>query len=82
MTGQSLLVALGIGLVAGWLASLILGGGGLLRYVITGVLGSFVGSYLLSAVGVKLPIDNAIVAQIVTATIGALVVVIVARLVA
>ena len=32
-------VFLAIGLVAGWLASLLVGGGGLLRYIIIGVIG-------------------------------------------
>lgn len=82
MNPQAIAIILGIGLVAGWLASLVLGGGGLLRYVITGVLGSFVGSFLLGALGVRLGIGNPLLAQIVTATIGAIVVVILARLIA
>jgi len=79
---QALLVALGIGLAAGWLASLVMGGGGLIRYIVTGVIGSFVGSFLLQAAGVRLPIDNVIANQIATATIGAIVVILIARIVA
>jgi len=41
---QALAAQLGIGLVAGWLASWIVGGSGLLRYALTGVVGSFVGT--------------------------------------
>ena len=48
----ALLIFLAIGLVAGWLASLLLGGGGLIRNLIVGVIGAFVGGWLLSAVGV------------------------------
>lgn len=77
----SLLIFLGIGLVAGWVASLILGGGGLLRNLIVGVIGSFVGGYLLTLAKVELPIGNALVSQIVTATIGAIVVIVVARVI-
>jgi uncharacterized membrane protein YeaQ/YmgE (transglycosylase-associated protein family) len=77
----ALLIFLGIGLVAGWLASLILGGGGLIRNLIVGVIGAFVGGWLLSAVGISLPIGNALLSQIITATIGAIVVILVARVI-
>lgn len=77
----ALLIFLAIGLVAGWLASLLLGGGGLVRNLIVGVIGAFVGGWLLSAVGVTLPIGNALVSQIITATIGAIVVIVVARVI-
>ena len=35
-----------VGLVAGWLCGLLLGGGGLIRNLIVGVIGAFVGGYL------------------------------------
>lgn len=82
MDMRSVIVAILIGLVAGWLASIIVGGGGLVRYIITGLIGAFVGSFLLSAMGVNLGIGNPLVSQIVTATIGAIVVVLLARLIA
>jgi uncharacterized membrane protein YeaQ/YmgE (transglycosylase-associated protein family) len=78
----ALLIFLAIGLVAGWLASLILGGGGLLRNLIVGVIGAFVGGWLLSAAGIVLPIGNVLLSQIVTATIGAIVVIVIARVIA
>jgi uncharacterized membrane protein YeaQ/YmgE (transglycosylase-associated protein family) len=78
----ALLIFLGIGLVAGWLASLILGGGGLLRNLIVGVIGAFVGGWLLSVAGITLPIGNVLVSQIITATIGAIVVIALARIIA
>ena len=77
----ALLIFLAIGLVAGWLASLILGGGGLLRNLIVGVIGAFVGGWLLSAAGITLPIGNVLVSQIITATIGAIVVILIARVI-
>lgn len=77
----ALLIFLGIGLVAGWLASLVLGGGGLLRNLIVGVIGAFVGGWLLSTLGVTIPVGNALVSQIITATIGAIVVILVARVI-
>jgi uncharacterized membrane protein YeaQ/YmgE (transglycosylase-associated protein family) len=78
----ALLIFLGIGLVAGWLASLVLGGGGLVRNLIVGVIGAFVGGWLLSLAGVSLPVGNALLSQIITATIGAIVVIAVARVIA
>ena len=79
---RALVVLLVIGVVAGFLASLLVGGGGLIRYMITGVIGAFVGGFLLNAVGVNLGIRNPLLSQIATATIGAIVVVLLARLIA
>ncbi len=79
---KALIVFLLIGLVAGWLASIVVGGGGIIRYIITGVIGSFVGGYLLSALGVNLGIKNPLASQIVTSAIGAIVVVLIARILA
>ena len=71
-----------IGIVAGWLASLLVGGSGLIRYAITGILGAFVGGFALNAAGINLGIRNELAGQIVTATIGAVIVVLLARLIA
>jgi uncharacterized membrane protein YeaQ/YmgE (transglycosylase-associated protein family) len=79
---RSILLFAAIGIVAGWLASIIVGGGGLVQYLISGVIGSFVGGYLLSALNINIGIRNELAAQIVTATIGAIIVVLIARLVA
>jgi uncharacterized membrane protein YeaQ/YmgE (transglycosylase-associated protein family) len=78
---RAIIVFLVIGLIAGWLASWIVGGGGLLTYLISGVLGAFVGGYLFSALKISLPIRNVWVSQIITATVGAIIVLIVARLI-
>ena len=70
---------LAIGLVAGWLASLLLGGkGGLIRYLILGVLGAVVGGILAPKLGVK-PIENVHVNNIVIATGGALLLLFIAQ---
>ncbi|MES2906034.1 MAG: GlsB/YeaQ/YmgE family stress response membrane protein [Pseudomonadota bacterium] len=82
MNGQSLLVTLLIGLVAGWLASLIMGGGGLIRSLVTGLIGAFVGWALVYYFHINIGIDNALLAQIVVATIGSIIVIFVARIVA
>ncbi len=80
-TIRHVVVFLVIGAIAGWLASWIVGGNGLLAYIISGLIGSFVGGYLLTALKIKLPIDNVWLSQIITSTIGAIIVVIVAKLI-
>jgi len=79
---RALAVFLLIGLVAGWLASFIMGGSGLVRYLLSGVIGAFVGGSVLRALGIDLGIRNALAAQIATATIGAIIVLLVARIIA
>ena len=81
-TIRHVVVFLVIGLIAGWLASWIVGGGGLLTYLLSGVIGAFVGGYLFSALKINLPISNIWLSQIITSTVGAIIVVIVARLIA
>jgi uncharacterized membrane protein YeaQ/YmgE (transglycosylase-associated protein family) len=71
-----------IGIVAGFLASLVVGGDGIIRYLITGIIGAFVGGYLFKALGINLGIENVLVSQIITAAVGAIVVVLLARLIA
>lgn len=71
-----------IGIIVSFLASLVVGGDGLIRYLITGIIGAFVGGYLFRALGINLGIRNAFVSEIVTAAIGAIVIVLVARLIA
>jgi uncharacterized membrane protein YeaQ/YmgE (transglycosylase-associated protein family) len=73
-----------IGLIAGYLAGLILGGGGLIRNLIVGVLGSFVGGALVHFNLLKLPFTTGVPFgdQIVVSTIGALLIVILARILA
>lgn len=81
MDGKSVVIALLIGLIAGWLASFIVGGGGIVQYLLSGVIGSFVGSFALNRFGINLGIQNEYVRDVVTATIGAIIVVILARLI-
>jgi uncharacterized membrane protein YeaQ/YmgE (transglycosylase-associated protein family) len=78
----TIVAVLAIGLVAGFLASLVVGGEGLLRYLFTGVLGALVGGYVLNALNLRLPIANPTLQRIATATIGAIIVVLIARIIA
>ena len=78
----NILAILLIGLVAGWLASLIVGGGGLVRDLVTGIVGAIVGAFILHAFGIVLPFRDPLVSDIVMSTLGAVIVVVVARAVA
>jgi uncharacterized membrane protein YeaQ/YmgE (transglycosylase-associated protein family) len=76
------------GLIAGWLASLVLGGGGLIRDIFIGILGAFVGGFLVNAGLLKLPDQILAYAnvvphgpQILISTIGALLIIILARII-
>jgi uncharacterized membrane protein YeaQ/YmgE (transglycosylase-associated protein family) len=82
MDTQTLIVMAVVGIIAGFLASLVVGGSGILRYLMTGIIGSFVGGFVLKAAGLNLGIKNALILQIVTAAIGAIIVVILARIIA
>jgi uncharacterized membrane protein YeaQ/YmgE (transglycosylase-associated protein family) len=79
---RDLIVFAIIGIIAGFLASLVVGGSGLVTYLITGIIGAFVGGYLLKALNIDLHIGSPLVSQIITAAIGAIIVVILARLIA
>jgi uncharacterized membrane protein YeaQ/YmgE (transglycosylase-associated protein family) len=78
----SLIVWILIGLVAGWLASLFLGGKGLIRYIVVGMIGSVVGVYLFAFTGIHLPIGNYWIREILIAAIGAAIVIIAVRIIA
>lgn len=83
MDSKNIVIAVLIGLAAGWLASWVPftgGDGGLIQYLVSGVLGSFVGSYLLQKANINLGIQNEVGRDIATATIGAVIVMIVANI--
>lgn len=82
MNTQQLIVMAVMGIVAGWLASIVVGGvkGGLIGMLIAGLVGSVVGGFLLNAVGLKIGVGNAIVDNIIQSAIGAVVVILLARL--
>jgi len=83
MTSSELMVCLGIGAAAGWIASQVVGGkGGIFRYVIAGVLGSFLGPVLLDLTGIVLPtFGMQVVNDILVATVGAVAIVLAARII-
>jgi uncharacterized membrane protein YeaQ/YmgE (transglycosylase-associated protein family) len=69
---QSLIVFLIIGAVAGWLAGLVMRGGGfgLLGNIVVGVIGAFVGGFLFRVVGISI---GGLIGSIAMATVGAVV---------
>jgi uncharacterized membrane protein YeaQ/YmgE (transglycosylase-associated protein family) len=81
MSSESLLVILFVGLVAGWLAGQIVQGTGygLVGDVIIGILGAFIGNWLLPQLGVHL--GTGLISAILNATIGALLLLLIVRLV-
>jgi uncharacterized membrane protein YeaQ/YmgE (transglycosylase-associated protein family) len=81
MSGESLLVILVVGLIAGWLAGQIVRGTGfgLVADLCIGIIGALIGSWLLPQLGIH--IGAGIVAAIISATIGAILLLVVLRLV-
>ncbi|HUS97888.1 MAG TPA: GlsB/YeaQ/YmgE family stress response membrane protein [Hyphomicrobiaceae bacterium] len=70
------------GLLAGWLASLLLGGGGLLRNLIVGIIGAIIGGMLVQNGLLNLPFNLGTWGnQIVVSTVGALIVIILGRII-
>jgi uncharacterized membrane protein YeaQ/YmgE (transglycosylase-associated protein family) len=81
MDATSLIVFLIIGAVAGWLAGLIVKGFGfgLLGNIVVGIVGAFLAGWIFPAVGVSL--GSGVVAAIIHATIGAVILLVLLRLV-
>ena len=75
MSGQSLLVTLIIGGIAGWLAGLVMRGSGygVVGDIIVGLLGAFVGSYLLEFFHLNVRLGNPWLERGVVAFVGAVV---------
>ena len=80
ISGESLLVILLVGLVAGWLAGRIVEGGGfgLIGDIAIGIVGAFIGSWLMPRLGIHMA--SGIVSAIIVATIGAVLLLIIVRL--
>ena len=72
------------GVIAGWLAGLLLGGGGLIRNLVVGVIGAFLAGVLIQAGLLTLPFSTgfAMGDQIIVSTVGAILVIFIARVIA
>jgi uncharacterized membrane protein YeaQ/YmgE (transglycosylase-associated protein family) len=75
MEPQSIVIWLVIGAVAGFLAGLIMEGGGfgLIGNIVIGILGAVVAGYLFPRLGVSIPIADPIIRAISVSTIGAVI---------
>ncbi|MCR8956947.1 GlsB/YeaQ/YmgE family stress response membrane protein [Variovorax sp. CCNWLW225] len=78
---MSLLWFLVVGLVAGWLAGILVKGGGfgLVGDLIVGVIGAFLGGFLFSTFGVSM--GGGLVGSLIVATVGAVVLLFIVRLI-
>jgi uncharacterized membrane protein YeaQ/YmgE (transglycosylase-associated protein family) len=80
LSNQSLLVIIIVGIVAGWLAGRVMEGGGfgLVGDLLVGLVGAFIGDWLLPRLGIHLGVG--VVALIINAFIGAVVLLLILRL--
>ncbi len=78
---MSILVFLLIGAIAGWLAGLIVRGGGfgLIGDILVGIIGAFIAGLILPRIGVSL--GGGVLGAILGATIGAVVLLLILRVV-
>jgi uncharacterized membrane protein YeaQ/YmgE (transglycosylase-associated protein family) len=78
---QSLIIFLIVGAVAGWLAGLLVKGFGfgLIGNIIVGVIGAFTAGWLLPRIGIV--IGGGFIAAVINALIGAVILLLVIRLV-
>ncbi len=81
LSSESLLIILFVGLIAGWLAGKIVQGTGfgLIGDLVVGILGAFIGDWLIPRVGLHLGMG--LFGAILNATIGAIVLLLIIRLV-
>jgi uncharacterized membrane protein YeaQ/YmgE (transglycosylase-associated protein family) len=79
MSLESLIIWLVVGAVAGWLGGLIVkgDGSGLIGNIIIGILGAFIGGWLLDQLGVH--VWAGILGTVFSATVGAVVLLLVIR---
>lgn len=78
---QSLLILVIIGALAGWFAGLIVRGFGfgLVGNIIVGIIGAFLGSWLLATLNVVFLPGSPLINTILTATLGAVVLLLIIR---
>jgi uncharacterized membrane protein YeaQ/YmgE (transglycosylase-associated protein family) len=78
---ETIIIWLIVGAVAGWLAGQVVKGGGfgLVGDIVVGIIGAVVGGWLLPRLGII--IGGGIIAAIINAAIGAIIVLLVLRLV-
>ena len=77
---QTILIIVAIGAVAGWLAGVIMSGSGfgLLGDIVIGIIGAVIGGFLFGLLGLA---AVGLIGQIISATVGAVVLIYILRLV-
>jgi len=75
MDGQSLIIILVLGALAGWLAGIVFQGGGLglIGNIVAGIVGGFIGYWLLPKLGLHINTGKDWLNYVLTAAIGAVV---------
>lgn len=83
MDGQSIIIILVLGALAGWLAGMVFQGGGLglIGNIIVGIVGGFIGYWLLPKIGVHINTGEGWLNYVLTAAIGAIVLLVIINLV-
>ena len=83
MEAQSIIIILVLGAVAGWLAGQVFQGGGLglIGNIVVGILGGFIGYWLLPKINVHINTGTSWLNYVLTAAIGALVILVVVNLI-
>ena len=82
LTNESIVIILLVGLVAGWLAGKIVRGAGfgLIGDIVIGIVGAFIASWLFPKLGIHIAVGS-LVREILYATVGAVILLLVIRLV-
>jgi len=81
MTLETFLIWLVIGLIAGWLASAVVGGGmGVIGDIVVGIVGAFLGGFIFRGLHIPTPFGG-IPGTIFVAFIGAIVLLLLLRLI-
>jgi uncharacterized membrane protein YeaQ/YmgE (transglycosylase-associated protein family) len=81
LSGQSIIVILFVGLVAGWLAGKIVQGTGLgiIGDIVVGIAGAFISTFLFPRLGFHL--GSGLVSEIIYSAIGAIILLVIVRLI-
>jgi uncharacterized membrane protein YeaQ/YmgE (transglycosylase-associated protein family) len=81
MDAQGIIIWLIVGAIAGWLAGMVVKGGGfgLIGDIIVGIIGAVIAGWLLPQIGIAL--GSGFIASVIDAFIGAVVLLIILRLV-
>ena len=80
MDAQSIIIWLMVGAIAGWLAGMVVRGGGfgLIGDIIVGIIGAVIAGWLLPRIGII--IGGGFIAAVINAFIGAVILLIILRL--